>query len=336
MRPFIIGTLSLCLFLGIYTVAHAQYENEINRLVQQLDVNISPKNPGPREVVKMNVRSNFFDIFSAQVVWKVNGVTEKSGLGINEFSFISGNYGDQTVIELTLTPPQGDAFSRFFVFSPGSVDLIWQARTYTPPFSRLKPLMSNQSTVTVVALPKLYDIFGKEIPKELLIFTWKVNDKPIPNGEGLGKHSIDVTGRFIRDTEKVSVTVYNQDRTVSATKMVTIRSQKPIVQLYELHPLFGVLREQNLNGSTYPLQEREVSIIAEPLYVHLDPGRIFPRAEYVWSLNGKRVEQESSNGVITLRNETGEAGQSRIDLSLTVPGKTLQTHKTGMGITFDE
>ncbi len=320
----------------MHSLAYAQYDNEINRLIQQLDVTVLPKNPGPREVVNMSVRSGFFDIYSAQIVWKVNNVTEKEGLGINTFSFITGNYGDQSVIELIITPPAGDAFSTYYVFSPASVDLIWQARTYTPPLSKLKPLMTNQSKVTLVAIPKLYNIQGIEIPKEQLIFTWNVNNRPIPNGQGLGKYFMDVTGGFIYDTEKVSVTVTDRDRTVSATKTITIQSQKPIISLYELHPLFGVLREQNLNNSLYPLQDREISIIAEPLYVHLDPGRMFPRADYAWSINGKKVSQESSNGVLTLRNETGEAGQSRIDLSLTVPGKTLQTGKATMGITFDE
>lgn len=313
----------------------AQISDPSNALNQQLDISIVPKYPGPNENVTITVRSNFFDIDTTEIGWRLNGTPISAGRGDKVFKLKTGDYGQTTTVEIILAPKDRSPFNHFITLSPSTVDLIWQAHTYTPPFYLGKALMSNESLVTVSAVPRLYTQSGALIPKESLLYFWKINGKSFSTNNGLGKYSIEVKGRYIYDSEKIEVEVFNEDKTIQAIQRITLNATEPRIGIYELHPLYGTMMQKNLSEKIYTLPEREVTLIAEPFFISMDRGRIFPFTTYNWLMNGARVDQEEAKGTLTLRNETNESGNSQIGVSIAVPNKSLQNKMTSLLVQFD-
>jgi hypothetical protein len=79
------------------------------------------------------------------------------------------------------------------------VTLLWEASTYVPPFYKGKSLYSAGADIHVVAIPQVNDSAGNPIPASDLTFKWEMNGDAYADHSGLGRDTLDFTGRRLDD-----------------------------------------------------------------------------------------------------------------------------------------
>lgn len=299
--------------------ASAQLVDDVDRFKQQFSASFSPKNPGPNEEVSVSLWSGNFNVDTAEIGWKVNGSPKDAGVGRKNFTFTTGNIGQITRVEVLIAPDGMSPFSRTFTFNPGSVDILWQAHTYTPPFYLGKSKMSKEATLTVTAIPTIIGSNGRRIDPNSLLYTWKVNDKTFPEMSGRGVFSITTKGRKLYDNDIIEVEVSDSSKTIYTKKRIEIPSSRVELAFYELNPLYGEISQNNLAKNRFTLSESEVTVIAEPFFAPLTRGRLFPAVDYEWAVNGAKINQDLASATITLRQETEARGESLISSVVTIP-----------------
>src|SRR5579872_1392699 len=139
-----------------------------------ISIDMTPSNPGPNQKTLIVINSFAMDLNSATVTWFVNGAKVLSGEGAKQFSITTGAIGQRTNIDIRISSITGD-IDKTFSIVPASIDLIWEADTYVPPFFKGKPLFTDQSTITFIALPHMLRN-GVEVNPANLIYKWSEND----------------------------------------------------------------------------------------------------------------------------------------------------------------
>ncbi|MBI2045995.1 MAG: hypothetical protein HYT28_01055 [Parcubacteria group bacterium] len=293
----------------------------------------NPENPKPFDTVTARVESFRFDVSRSVITWYVNGKKTASGIGKTQISFSAGGGGKETTVEVVAQSETSGVFNQTLVFRPADVALLWEADTYTPPFYQGKALASSAARIKITAFPEFTDSSGRAVSPRNLVYQWQVDGSNLPNQSGYGARTITVTGaRIYRDTE-ISVEVSSVDRSIVAQKILIIPSTDPKLVLYENHPLEGVKYSQALSSS-FSLSEPEVSIRAEP-YFFSDIGTL----DYGWFLNNEPVTVDRNEwNNITLRQESGSAGVSRVSLDVRgisgIRGRILQNAAAALLIYF--
>jgi hypothetical protein len=333
-RFIIVACLTVC-FFPISTIA--QIEPTLPKVEQTLSVEFRPLYPKPDEDVTIYLSSSFFETDLARFTWLIDGKFTKQGVGEKSLKFRMKSLGETTEVTVTITPPTGgSAFTRTYRFVSSNVDLMWQARTYTPPFYEGKSLLIDSASYVVTAIPQFADTNGNFIPKEQLHYTWRKNENLLGQQSGIGKHTINVDGSDIRRGETVEVTVSTQDKSAVVKKEIVLGLTTPFVNLYELHPLYGIAGQKELSTQgSLSLANRELTLAAEPFFFSIKKGMIIPYIEYVWKVNGKNIESDKTSNAITLRNEGGK-GSTIIETLATDPSSLLQRAKQRIEVNFGE
>ena len=73
---------------------------------------------------------------------------------------------------------------------PTSVDVLWSAYSYTPPFYKGKALAPSRGSVVLVALPQLVTRNGSPIEPKNIIYTWSRRGVILGKSSGLGKNQV--------------------------------------------------------------------------------------------------------------------------------------------------
>jgi hypothetical protein len=329
-------TILLCIFFSFQ--ANAQIDINVPTIEQTLSIEISPEIPKPNEEVEIYLGSSFFDADLAQYTWTVDGQVAKRGVGQNILVFTMKEAGKTTNISVSIIPPNNGApFSHNFSFVSSEVDLLWQARTYTPPFYEGKSMLVSDADYIAVAIPQIPDGRGGIIPKESLFYTWKRNGVAYGRESGFGKYSFEVKGKDVRFNETLSVEVRNQNKTVAAKGELSIAALEPILNIFELHPLYGIEKQQELSSkSEFSLVNRELALVAEPFFFSLKKGMILPNIEYNWKLNGNTIAVPRLDNSITFRNESENKGTSVIEVAATNPNSIYQEALQRVRLKFGE
>jgi hypothetical protein len=134
--------------------AGAQAVNMPYALSSELNVEIIPTYPRPNEMVFVNLALYTDDLNSADISWYQDGKNVLSGKGEVKYSFKAGSVGTETKIEIRIKLLSGASFSKTFTLNPASVDLVWEANSYVPPFYKGKALHPRQGSLKLVAMPE--------------------------------------------------------------------------------------------------------------------------------------------------------------------------------------
>lgn len=301
----------------------------------QLSANIIPENPGSNQDVTINLEIYSFDINSSMITWKRNGQVISSGLGRKSLTFKTGNPGVKTTIDVTVDPRDRPSIARTFSFTPGEVDILWQADTYTPPFYKGKALFTTESSVTFVAMPK--NTSGAIRPSET-VYNWKLNDTRFADKSGYGKNTFNFEGQILIRPVKVDVETYTPtkgagDNKEIAKDSVTVEPVNSYTRFYEDSLLHGVLFNNALIGNM-SLNKSEVTIATYPFHktlINKNSG-----INYTWYVDGSPVELAPTQNSITLRRKEGEKGRSLIVVKTENPNKIMQSSSDNLEITFDK
>lgn len=297
---------------------------------QSLNITTVPEYPAPYSNITVEVNTYAFDIQSAVLTWFVNGKKVESGQGKTRVSTQLGNFGEKTEITIQVQRQSGSSFSNSITIYPTDIDLIWQAKTYTPNFYKGKALATYGSEIRVSANPIIQT--GKTlIPKEQLTYLWSIDGSVSPSDSGYGKYSMEYPATVTSDSNSISVLVSVPNTSIEAFAEIEIPLSNPSVLVYEDHPLFG-LQSQNALTNSGTLYGKETTFKAIPFFFSA-PTPTFSGLEYSWNLNGKKIDTLSPDN-LTLRNEEGGSGKASVGVEITNMVKNSQYGLTNFLLNF--
>ena len=195
-----------------------------------------------------------------------------------------------------------------FGASAQEVDILWQGETYTPPFYEGRTLWSNQSRITLVAIPQ-----GLGNPASLN-YKWIKNGTVLGNINGVGRNYLSFVDTVLSRPQTIEVEIIGGDRGVLAKGSVYVVPRLPALAVYENSPLYGLMFHKEI--SEYDMQNPEVVLAAFPLFFSAT-DRFDPAVEYEWLSNSGSKNRESS---VTYRVPEGGSGSSQV----TLKAKSLQ------------
>jgi hypothetical protein len=309
-------------------IAHAQ---SLGTGVDPVQYIVAPETPGPHQSVSITVQGVGTFLGDATVTWSVNGAIAKQGTGASDFSFTTGNLGQQTTIKLTIDSATQGTITHLFTFIPSTIDLVWEADTSVPPLYRGHALYTPGSTLKVVAFPTVI-VGGKKVAAESLSYQWSINDNPVPASSGTGKSTLSFIGDQLNDGESVAVDVYFGSLKVGRGEL-TIPAAQPQILFYNKDALRGIVWDQAL-PSAIALNATEITIFAQP-YFFANNGSW----SWNWTMQGSPVTgPDTDKGLLTLR-QTG-AGQGNADLTASIQNlsgtQLVQSAQAALQIVFGQ
>lgn len=274
---------------------------------------VSPQVPGPNTQVTIEAQGVGSFIGDAKITWQVGGATALSGVGARDFTFTTGVLGSQTRVSVTINSPTQGTFTHEFIFTPSTVNLVWEADTTVPPFYQGKALYSAGSMLKVVAFPTVIQN-GTHVSAASLSYQWSVNDTPLTAQSGLGQNVLTFQGDQLQAQEDVVVGVYLGANEVGYSEIV-IPAAQPQVVFYDSDPLRGVLWDDAL-PSALSLTGSELTVAAVPYFFSNQSARAGMLA-YNWTLNGQDTTGPSAaQGLLTLRQTGSGTGAAQLGVSV--------------------
>lgn len=325
---YIVGAVLLGLLVA--TPVSAQILGEDTEPIR---VSVTPQMPAPGQTVNLEVQGIGTFLGDAKITWTQDGKIVKNGLGERVYSFVAGQLGKLTRIEMTIDSPSVGIFTRSFTFIPSTINLMWEADTSVPPLYRGKALYAPGSNLRVTAFPQVVT-GGRTISASSLSYQWKRGGEPVPSQSGKGRSLFAFAGNQLKGNESVSVDVYLGTALVGQGS-ITIPVTKPQIVLYQRDPLRGVLWNEAL-PSAISLTTKEITVQAVPYFFSND-SLSSSDLTFEWKLDGRTTTgPNADDGLMTLR-QTGEgAGQTRLSVELqNLNGtKLLQSAETAVRMIF--
>lgn len=294
----------------------------------ELGIEMIPNYPRPNEKVYLSISLYTDDISSAEISWFVNGKLQEKGKGLVSFSTKLGNVGVETKIEIKALLLSGSSVSKTITLVPASVDIVWEAQSYTPPFYKGKALHPRQGVLKLVAVPEFYKD-GKRIKSENLVYTWSNKTEVFQDKSGYGKNIIILNGSKLGDTDSIELLVTDPSNNLVADAFVDIFPTDPLIVFYRNDPFYGQLYNTSM-PSLYDLKTEEVQLVASPYYFSKEK---LNNMNYEWRINGSVVE-ELSTSLSAIFKKPEEAGESRISLQIENQNRILQSANKGVSIRF--
>jgi len=293
---------------------------------------MTPTYPRSGDEVTITAKSFSIDLERASITWYANGRILEQGTAVREVSLEAGPLGSSTFVSISAFV-DGQLYSGQISIRPADIDLIWEADTYTPPFYRGRALPSAETSITIVALPKIVSLFGSRVPSRELIFTWRENGRISGNNSGRGKNTFRTTSPRIFNTKNIEVAAATIDGSITTKRILTLRPIDPLIVFYENSPLFGMRFDRAIR-SAFELQNEEVTVTAHPFYFSGN-SRIPASLKYNWVVNGQVVEaplQDKSS--LVLRQTGSGAGSATIALTVQNFEEVLQRARNSFTISF--
>lgn len=275
-------------------------------------ITLDPRHPTPNSTVRVSVTSVTTDLSQADAEWRVNGAIAKEGEGRLSFEVPVEEFGSFTDVAVTIWRNEVLLGREELRIYPSSLDLIWAADSYTPPFYRGKRLASPGSSVTLRAITLLPDESGKAVPVRDIFYTWYRNGAVQERASGKGRASALFPAPLPGSTDVIEVEAAVDEGGARAIARADIPAAEPLIALYHDHSLFGVLFHDAL-GERATVPDLEATFAAFP-YFSPDPR---DRAlSFVWRVNGKNVPPDPAEpGRLTINAENSNQ-EAQLALSL--------------------
>lgn len=295
-----------------------------------LSISLDPAHPGPGTKVTVSLSSSLYDLDTSAISWRANGSLIGSGIGQTSVSLITGTIGQETAVTVDVSGESGSAHAEARIV-PTTIDLLWEADTYTPPFYRGRALPSAGASLRLVAIPH-FTVGGKKVAANALTYTWRADGQVIGSVSGRGKSSAIIDAPTLYGAEIISVVAAAPDGSVSGEASVRLSDTRPRIILYEDHPLYGVLFDQALGPSPF-VGDAEMTFAAIPLFAPVSDLR--DRAlSYDWRVNQTDVTpSDAAPNEITI-NATKSNGIAGVQLSVSHAQNYFFNADASWNITF--
>ena len=276
-------------FLLFIATTNAQFNlPTIGDIKSTISLNSEPLTPLPNSTI--TVTANLSGITgggSSNYVWFLNGVKQSgiSGLNKNIFSFPTGPLGTIYRVDLTVITSSGQNLSNAINLTVSDVDLTWITNSEAPVFYKAKLMPTQNSVVTVSALPFIYRPGSKTlISSGGLIFNWFINDKLESDKSGVGKPDLSfrVDG-FPGSDNEIRLEILTEDKTISLNKFITIPVVRPQIWLYFSDPKTSLPFGTALKNLT--TKATNLNFVAQ-IYFFTVPEK---NLKWQWFINNKEV-----------------------------------------------
>lgn len=291
--------------------AHAQFS--LTGLERQLTLTLTPEYPDAGEVVNLSVSSFGMDLARSSISWYENGKPFAQGAGRTEATLVSGALGSVTRIDVIATEESGIVGSARAVIQPTEVDLIWSADSYVPPFYEGRRLPGSSSVIRAQALVRFKKPNGTYVSDADIIYSWYKGSQRILSGRG--KSGATFPGPTLFEREEIVVLAESVDGTYRGRAAAQIQSVDPTLELYENHPLFGILFHRAFVGSVLTLESEQL-VTAVPYSAGARSSRDTDFI-YSWKVNGKDIQANPERIDTLLITANGYTGPAAIEASLT-------------------
>lgn len=294
----------IILVLLFATPASAQENSTV------LFLSVAPQYPKPNEAVFITLQSPLLDLSERSIRWTSGGEVVLEGEGESTLRIQAPASGGS----VTVTAAVQDYDDRASIsISPASVDLMWESDSYAPGLYRGRHAPSAGSRIRLQAVPHLVRN-GAELSHSQLTYTWRRNGNVMTKESGRGKTSISLPISSFAESDEISVSVINTEKTLSAEGRAIIASAEPVVRLYIDHPLYGILYHRAL-PETMQVSDTEMSFAAIPYFVtaqHPNESNF----SYVWRVNRQDIEPNKDRPNTLTINAGPAGGEAALELSL--------------------
>lgn len=304
--------LFVCTVLPLPT--HAQYD--VPGFSGTLTISSDPSSPAPGESVRLSAQSFIMDLQSSVVTWYVDGVKKESGQGKTSVLVTVPKEGTAILVRAEALGPEGVSTGSI-TLRGASLSIIWEASSYTPPFYRGRALPSPESTVHAQAITRFVRSGGSEIPPSDIEYMWYKNGSLLRSISGRGASTVQFDSPLLFATDVITVEAVSADHAFSATASVRIKSVEPTLELYESHPLYGIVWERAI-GTNTTVYDTQATFITSPLFAAAT-SPIHRSLVYEWSVDGKSLpsDPDAPNEV---RITAPEGGGGSVGLNLSLAG----------------
>jgi hypothetical protein len=248
---------------------------------------IKPTNPGPNEMVVVNLQSYSVDLDRSLITWFINNQQINSGIGQKSLSSKVGQVGESSDWSVVIETPLGQQITGHLNFNPSTVNLLWQANTYTPDWYQGKSLPSPGSQVKILALTEIKKSSNQWYKKDELVFNWYKNGKFLSLSSGVGKDNIVIETNSDYTPTQITVEVSSLDKTINSSGSLELKNYPPKLLLF---PIASSTNVYPFNSSIN-LMDDITSLLVEPFYFSnqdiLDNNLVFS-----WKLNNKSTTSE--------------------------------------------
>ncbi|OHA86645.1 MAG: hypothetical protein A2726_02190 [Candidatus Zambryskibacteria bacterium RIFCSPHIGHO2_01_FULL_35_32] len=300
-------------------------------LSNELGVEIIPKYPRPNETIFINLVLYTGDLNSADITWYLNGKVVLEGKGETRYSFKTGNAGEENKIDIQIKLLSGVSFSKTFTLNPASVDIVWEADSYVPPFYKGKALHPKQGALRVIAMPEFVKN-GNKISAKNLVYKWSNGLDVYQDQSGYGKNVIFFNGSLLGKTENIKVLVTDPINNLSAESFVDIKPVNPEIVFYENSPYYGHIFDLVITD-TFDLKTDEVELLSAPYYFTRES---IGALTYGWRLNNQLVPDLSGSRTAIFKKPEGELGRSSVSLQITNLNRILQQANENLIMNFND
>ncbi|MEI8337823.1 MAG: hypothetical protein WCF92_01600 [bacterium] len=303
---------------------------QISEIQEQIDVNVEPQAPSPNEAVKISLEAYGTDLTKADIIWKIDGVTAKRGRGLLELNTTAGGAGTSKKIDIAIIPFNGPEVDKSITIAPEKVDIVWEGKTYTPPFYKGKALYSSQSNVVVAAFPNFKANGSIGVDPSHLTYNWLNDTDAIPEYSGYGKNFIIYNGLILLDSHTITLNV-TSDTSAQSTAFVNLAPYQPNVLVYEDSPLYGILFNKALPTS-FALSNSEITLAAFP-YNFVFNSRTDKDTQYTWSMNGEDLSITNQPSMV-FKTTSSDVGQTSIGIDVKSISNFLVEASQSLDISF--
>lgn len=315
-KSFIHICLIAVLSFVAYTPLHAQLLDSggvspgTSALVAH--ITLSPSYPLPGDTVTATVHNHQVYKPTARVTWVHDGKVVQEEVGVFSYEFTAGKIGTMINLSVSIAPKEGSALRANLRQEIGSVRIVWEGKTYTPPFYRGRALASSGSEIVLQALPLLSDGKGGYKKAKDIVFSWRINGETNPSRVGIGLESIIIPRQDGLGSTRVSVQVGESSRKDPlAMGSVLVPSTQPQVYFYTHDAVMGI--NAHPIGNRTELKGASATIYAEPFYTSV-LSRTSEWLRYEWTIGNQEL---ISPGSIILQPEGSGSGTTPLELVLT-------------------
>jgi hypothetical protein len=298
----------LFVLLIVPVITHAQL---LTGLERPLDVAMSPQYPAAGEEVTLGVSSYGINLDRSAIIWYADG--KEIARNTTEVKITAGTLGSIINVTVVAEEPDGLIGSGSARIRPTEVDLIWSSDSYAPPYFKGKRLAGSSARIRAEAVVRFVRPDGTAIPSSDIIYTWNRGTTRILSGRD--RSWVEFAGPSLFSSEEVSIDAQSVDGAYLGRASIRIAGVDPTIELYENHPLFGVLYHRALTGSV-ATAEKEQRVTAVPYFARISSPND-ATLSYRWNVAGLAVKPDSTEPQTITITTNGYAGPARIQLDLT-------------------
>lgn len=208
----------------------------IGSIKPTISLSSNPVTPLPNSTVAITANlSGIVGNGNSNYSWFLNGARQAnaSGTNKNNFTLRVGTIGAVYRVSVNVTMPGGENLSETLNLTVSGVDMTWTSNSKIPSFYKAKSLPTQNSTVTISALPFVYRPGTRsQISSGTLIYNWTVDGKFDAPKSGVNKQPYILrTGNSLGNSI-IRLEVKTQDGTVSITRETSVPVVRPQILLY--------------------------------------------------------------------------------------------------------